>query len=258
MRKFNLAAHVGAAALIAGAMPAMAAGGARAQEEFEVSQIFFETNATAGDVGIHMFVDGEDWDELSVIDPTGKTITKIKANGGAGVLGLTELFIESSEPELSELSFAEHVELFPPGEYAFEGKTIDHTFKTGDDELTTDIPCPVTISNPSEGEELDIDDVTVEWSHNAGTYDPDTDTCAGDDVDLIGFHVTVVFEYEDGDEEIARDYEADVGPGVTELPVPEGFLQEGVDNDADFKIEVLSIEESGNRTINERAFEVSD
>lgn len=258
-RKMAFKSGVAALALIAGG--SIAAAGAAEPEELDEAEIYFETNATDGDVGIHAFLDGEGWREMNIVDETGKTIVRLKANGGAQEIGLTELFFESSEPSLAELSFAEHIILFPPGEYTFTGKTTDNLFIVGDAELTLDLPCPPTISTPEEEEELTLGSVEIEWAHNAGFYDPDTDTCddSGDDVDLASFEVAVEYEYEDGEgEEVVRVFSVTVEPGVTSVTIPDEFLEEGVEEEAEFKVEVLAIEESGNRTITEVEFEVAE
>jgi len=160
------------------------------------------------------------------------------------------------------LSFAEHIELFEPGEYAFFGKTTDNVFIEGDAELTLDLPCPPVITNPSIEEELTLGAVEITWTHDAsGVYDPDTDTCdtSGDGVELVAFQVIVALEYEDGDgEEVLREIAVDLEPGATSFEVPDGFLEEGVEEEADFKVEVLAVEESGNRTISEVEFDVAD
>ena len=107
------------------------------------------------------------------------------------------------------------------------------------------------------------------WSHTEGILDPDdlvededpADACddSGDDVEPVSFHVVVEYEYENaGGEEILRVYAVDMEPGATSLTVPEEFLAEGVEEGAEFKVEILAIEESGNRTITEVEFDVVD
>ena len=96
------------------------AGSATAQQqvtELEDADVFFELNATDGDVGIQAFLDGDAWRRVGIQAPDGRKIVDVTGNGGLKELGLTELFFESDEPELDELSFAELLLLFPEGEY---------------------------------------------------------------------------------------------------------------------------------------------
>ena len=71
--------------------------------EFSDSRIIIEINATDGDSGIQMFVDGEGWDWLIVFDPKWKTVLRARGSGGVGDTGLTELFFESAEPGFDDL-----------------------------------------------------------------------------------------------------------------------------------------------------------
>ena len=74
---------------------------ARAQE-FEEARIYIEYNESANDLGFHVSLDGEDWTDLKIIDPTGTKIFDVSGSGGYKRLGLTELFFEGAEPNLSE------------------------------------------------------------------------------------------------------------------------------------------------------------
>ena len=127
------------------------------------------------------------------------------------------------------------------------------------------------ITQPEEDEELDLDSVEIIWSHTEGILDPDdlvededpADACDDEeDVELVSFHVVVEYEFTVGEgedeEEILRVYAVDMGPDATSLTVPEEFLAEGVEEGAEFKVEILAIEESGNRTITEVEFGVID
>jgi hypothetical protein len=64
-----------------------------------------------------------------------------------------------------------------------------------------------------------------------------------------------VLENEDAD--LHRELLVDVAPDVTALPVPREFVEAGARLDGtEFKLEVLAIEDSGNKTITEQGFEV--
>jgi hypothetical protein len=235
------------------------AGSATAQQqvtELEDADVFFELNATDGDVGIQAFLDGDAWREVGIQDPDGRKIVDVTGKGGLKELGLTELFFESDEPELAELPFAELLLLFPEGEYTFEGRTVEHSKLVGTDELTADLPCPVEIISPVEDEEVPVDALTIRWTPVPGVFDPDTSVCTSEDeVELVGFQVVV--ELENEAENLLRVFSVDLPPDATELPVPEEFLVEAMEvPGTEVKVEILAIEASGNKTITERPFAV--
>ncbi len=63
--------------------------------------------------------------------------------------------------------------------------------------------------------------------------------------EIVGYQVIV--EQEDP---LLRVFSADVPPDVTSIVIPASFMLPG----ADYKYEVLAIEESGNQTLSESAF----
>src|SRR5512139_790890 len=69
---------------------------------FSEAKIIIEVNASAGDGGIQIFVDGEGWNRLEVFDPDGDKIVDVSANNSVGVTGITELFFESAEPSFED------------------------------------------------------------------------------------------------------------------------------------------------------------
>jgi hypothetical protein len=93
---------------------------------FEVARIFFEYNSTDNDLGVHVFVDGEDWRELEIVNPKKRTIFEVEGKGPYKELGMTELFFEGAEPSLDDFPLEDLLALFPEGEYKFIGKTVDN------------------------------------------------------------------------------------------------------------------------------------
>ena len=59
-------------AILAGPVPSS---GAAEAIEFTEADIFYELDATAGDVGVHVSLDAESWRELRIEGPTGDTLT---------------------------------------------------------------------------------------------------------------------------------------------------------------------------------------
>ena len=117
----GLLVSVVALLLGAGTPPAWA----QRAERFAIAKIFFELNASANDLGVHVFLDGEDWRTLKIDSPNGRTIFEVEGEGPYAELGLTELFFEGAEPSLDEVPLQELLGLFPEGSYSFVGKTVD-------------------------------------------------------------------------------------------------------------------------------------
>ena len=87
-------------------------------------------------------------------------------------------------------------------------------------------------------------------------FDPDAQRCdPGAEVGLVGYQVIVLLENEEAG--LRREFVVDLPPGATGVPVPAAFVAEGarVEN-TEFTLEVLAVEDSGNRTITARGFQV--
>ena len=52
--------------------------GAAQTTEFAEADIFYELDATAGDIGIHVSVDAESWRELHIESPAGQRIVEVE------------------------------------------------------------------------------------------------------------------------------------------------------------------------------------
>ena len=154
------------------------------------------------------------------------------------------------------MPFSRFRALFPEGEYVFSGATTGGQVLRSTDPLTAELPCPVAVASPSEDEPVAADEVVVRWRPAPGVYDPDTERCdPRRDVGLVGYQVIIVLENEDAD--LHRELLVDVAPDVTALPVPREFVEAGARRDGtEFTLEVLAIEDSGNKTITEQGFEV--
>lgn len=90
-------------------------------------RIYFEYNSSAsalGDLGVHVFLDGQNWKEIKIINPRGRTIFEVEGGGPYEELGMTELFFEGAEPDLADVPLAELLDRFPAGTYMFKGETV--------------------------------------------------------------------------------------------------------------------------------------
>jgi hypothetical protein len=223
---------IGVAAASAAAVAASggdAAPAAKAKPiKYAAADLFIETNATDGDIGLQLFMDAEPWDSFKLFDPNGrKLIQKSSTEGRLRGWGLTEYFFETDEPSFDEVPVREFKKRFPAGKYTFRGRTVDGRKLVGSDRLSHLIPDGPVITSPTEGAVLDRNNVVVSW-------EPVTEPAG---VKIASYEVIV----EIGD----RNLDLRVPPNVTSVSVPPEFLTPG----AKVLGEVLAKERSGNQTI---------
>jgi len=193
-----------------------------ARTPFDEAQVFFEFNTTDNDLGFQLFLDAEGWQKVTLAAPNGEQLVRIVADGKLANLGLTELRFESAEPSPSEV-----LSQFPEGEYKLRGVTVEGATLFSKVELSHDfLPAP-TIS-PSNGQVVDRTNTVVTWNAPGAEQ------------------VEIIIEQED----LGEIFDV-ILPGTTsQLRVPRQFLRRGTD----YKIEILSVGENGNRTIAESTF----
>lgn len=206
-------------ALVAASQPLASS---KVQGEFEDAEVFFEFNATDNDLGLQIFLDAEGWDKVDVSDPNNHKIFQLHTQGTLSDLGITELRFESAEP-----SPAEVLALFPPGDYAFTGKTVEDGVLVSTAELSHALLAAPTFT-PSGGEEVDPDNTVVTWNAPGAEL------------------VEVIIESEEND----GVFDVIVSGATTSLDIPAQFLEP----DTEYKIEILAIAENGNKTITEGTF----
>ena len=169
---------------------------------------------------------------------------EVKVKGSAKAIGLTELFSESAEPSLDELPREEFLALFPEGVYEFYGNTVEGDCLVGEATLTHDIPAAPAIVAPEEDEAVDPGEpVIIEWEL-APNPDPPESV-------IVAYQVV---DEKDEDEERLRVFSVDMLSTDTSVTVAPGFLEPG----KDYKVEVLAIETSGNKTITELSFATAE
>ena len=215
--------------------------GRAASAQLEAATMIIEYNSSAEDIGVQFFLDSEGWTSVEITDPNGEEIFGAETEGilseqGGG----TELFLESVEPTLDELSFQKFFRRFPEGIYRFRAESEDGGTQNGKALFTHVIPAgPVITSpvNPNGGCALKVAIPTViDW-------EPVTETVFGDPVTIQGYEVIVESDETNFDVHIP----ASAG---TQLTVSAETLQAGVT----YNFEVLAIEEGGNQTITEGCF----
>jgi len=251
---------VAVVALILGAAaPELWARGKNKKEKVELDDatIIVEVNATDGDAGFQIFLDGEGWRRVSIYDPNWRQIFKVYAKGGVKKIGGgTELFLETAEPEFeTPEELQELLDLLPAGDYRFYGRTVEGEWLFGEAELTHDIPCKPELLQPAEvdpeEEEPGVvpEPVAISWEPVEGQLGPDPEDeeevgCTENAVTIVAYQVIVE------DEEAGKEFNITLPHTVTEVTIPNEFTKTGTL----YKFEVLAIEASGNQTIAESFF----
>jgi hypothetical protein len=194
---------------------------------FADAQLFFELNSTDNDLGLQLFLDTDDgWKRVRVLDPSRNDVIEFETAGKLSRLGLTELRFESSEPSPQEV-----LALFPPGQYRFRGRTVEGDQLASNATLSHDFPPAPTIT-PSSGEVVDPRDLVVEWTA------PEAE------------RVEIIIEQD----ELEDVFDVTFSGKPRRMRIPRQFLQPGLE----YKIEILSIAENGNRVIAEGTFKTAE
>jgi hypothetical protein len=209
--------------------------GAQAQGSFAEAKIRIEVNSTDGDAGLQVDLDGEAWNEVTIIGPDGR-ILDVTAKGNLKMLGLTELFFESQEPSFDELPLDEFLELFPAGEYRFLGKTVEGTNLVSSATLTHNIPAGPIIMAPRDGAVVNRKKTVIAWNPVTRPHG----------IEIAGYQVIV-----ERPEPTLLVFSVDLPATATSVTVPREFLEPGTE----YVFEVLAIEVGGNQTISEGFFE---
>jgi hypothetical protein len=238
------------ALVLIAATPAIAASD---DEPFDVAEIFFELNHTDGDLGLHGFVDGDAWKQLTIGRPKKSSLLQVTVQGRLKQQGMTELFFESAEPGFDELSPDQFFERFPEGTYVVKGVTLDGEKLKSEVEISHVMPAPagnIEISGVSAAENCDADPLPAVSPPIVISWDPVTtshpDIGADGDVEIAEYEL--VLEFEDGGLEMS----VHLPPSVTAMEVPSAFI--GLADS--FKFEILARDVNGNRTAVESCFEV--
>lgn len=236
---------------------------------FDEHEIFFELNNTDGDLGLHALIDGEAWKKLTIEDPWGRKLLKVRLKGRLRRQGLTEFFFESAEPVFESddpdevtLTPEEFFERFPAGVYEIEGETLEGEELESETLVTHLMPAPpggIVVSGMAiDPESVDCDDgpipvvsapVSISWVAVTKSH-PDLGSPKGSP-DIVIHNYQIVVEVEtDLEEEL--ELSVILPPGTTSLSVPEAFTD--LDEDGQIKFEILAREDSFNQTAVESCF----
>jgi hypothetical protein len=233
-RMLGIVVGIAVLALVAVSGSALGRSEAAKPVRLKAATLIVEMNATDGDAGLQVFLDGEPWRSMKITAPNGREIVSIEAQGRLKGYGLTELFSESSEPPFDVFPLDKFKTLFPEGRYAFVGETIEGRKVTGSARLSHDIPEGPKIVSPAAGARVGRNTVVARW--NAAPE------AAG--VDIAGYRAIVTRE------DPLRIFSVDLPGLARKLTVPAEFLERGIE----YKLEVQAIEKSGNQTLTEITF----
>lgn len=202
------------------------------EAQLSFSRIYWEYNASANDLGVHVTLDGEHWTKLKIENPRERVLFQVKGSGPYANLGMTELFFEGAEPSLDEFPLQDLLALFPEGEYEFEGRTVDRQEIEGSWMFTHAIP---------DGPEVFADVgpnhlLRIRW--NEVTAPPPG--FPNRPIHITGYQV------------IVGSFQVTLPATARGVTVPPEFVQAMGPGEHDF--EVLAIEVSANQTLTEGTF----
>ena len=245
---------VAAAALATVSTPAAAA----REQPFKITNIHFETNASACDMGIQISFDTDGVTEGTVENPREQVVYSFRAvDGQEGTHDITEGFQERVEPPIIDLETAlgcepsedaiplnELLTAWPAGIYEFDGRSGGTEFE-GIARLTHKVPAGPVITTPRDGAIVPHDaPLLIKWNKVTLPLLPRLGP-----VEVVGYHVLVADVTNPvlppGKTTTALD--ADVSRNETSFLVPKQYLEPG----RIYELEILATEKGGNQTITE-------
>jgi hypothetical protein len=247
--------------MLAGAALAAAATSGSASEPFKLTNIHFETNASACDMGIQISFDTEGVSRGSVEDPNGQIVHRFGTAGGPEVThDITEGFQERVEPQIIDLERAlgcerdeEEPEIFltellsawPAGTYVFRGSSEDTNFR-GFALLSHKVPAGPEVLAPEDGDVVPSDEhLLIRWNKVTGPIIPELGP-----VNVVGYHV-VIADATNPEPlppgKIPAQLDVDLPRSATSVLVPKQFLRAN----RIYEFEILATEARGNQTISE-------
>jgi len=227
-------------------------------QPFKLTNVHFETNASACDMGIQIVFDTDGITEGSVEDPNEDVVYSFAAvEGMEETHDQTEGFQERVEPPIVELesalgcepssdaiSLAELLSAWPAGTYEFEGMSDGVEFE-GTANLTHKIPAGPEITTPEDGDVVPHDaPLLIRWRKVTAPILPNLGP-----VQIVGYHVVVVDVTSPvlPPGKLKTAFDADVSKNETSMLVPKQFLEPN----RIYEFEVLATEKGGNQTITE-------
>ena len=248
------AAVAGMALAAAATTPATAA----QPEPFKQTNIHFETNASACDMGIQISFDTDGITRGEVENPFEQVVFSMRTvDGLEGTHDITEVFQERVEPPITDLELAlgcepsadaisltELLSNWPAGLYEFDGESGGTEFESRA-RLTHKVPAGPDITAPEDGAVVAHDaNLLIRWNKVTAPIMPFLGP-----VEVVGYHVVVVDitnpVLAPGKTKTALN--ADLSKTETSMLVPKQYLEPN----RVYEFEVLATEKGGNQTITE-------
>jgi hypothetical protein len=247
-------------AVATGLALAAAAAPANAAEPFKITNIHFETNASACDMGIQISFDTAGVSEGWVKDPYGQVVFQFGAVGGREVTNnITEGFQERVEPQIKDLEQAlgcerdlEEPEIFltellsawPEGKYIFGAQNEDSNF-SGFAKLSHKVAAGPKILAPEDGDVVPTGEhLLIRWKKVTKPIIPELGP-----VEVVGYHVLIadITSPVLPPGKTKTQFDADVPPSASSFLVAKQFLRPN----RIYELEILATEKGGNQTITE-------
>lgn len=200
------------------------------------SRLKIELNATAGDAGIQVFIDSDPWKSMDIYDPYGRLVFRSITRGRFAKQGGTELFLESAEPNFSQLTLEEFLKRFPEGKYEFRGNGVAGETFVGSANFTHNLLAAPQLVSPLEGGPLvDANNAVMKWIP-VGPVNGSP---------VVGYQVIIV-QMQSSFPAIPKiTLDVMMPASATSMSVPPGFLLPNTQ----YEWEVIAIESSGNQTL---------
>jgi hypothetical protein len=249
----------GTAAVAGVALAIVAASAAAAPPEpFKITNIHFETNASACDMGIQIAFDTDGVTEGSVEAPNGQVVYSFESvDGEEETHDVTEGFQERVEPPIIDLegalgcepsddaiALSELLAAWPAGTYEFAGRSGPVEFE-GAAQLTHKVAAGPEIISPADGAIVPHNTpLLMRWKKVTGPILPTLGP-----VRIVGYHALVVDVtlpvLPPG--KLKKSLDADLSKSETTFLVPKQYLEPN----RIYEFEILATEEGGNQTITE-------
>ena len=229
-----------------------------ATEPFKFTNIHFETNASACDMGIQILFDTDGVTELSIEGPNDVIVfSSWTPAGKEDTHDQTEGFQERVEPAIRELenalgcefspdaiSLSKLFKRWPAGTYDFEATSSGVVFES-ETRLTHKIPAGPAITAPKDGAVVPHDQpLSITWNKVTGPILPYLGP-----VEIVGYHVLVKDVTVPGlpGPLPPAQFDIDVAKNETSIVLPKQYLEPN----RIYEFEVLATEKGANQTITE-------
>ena len=211
------------------------------------AKLIIEHNATDNDTGFQAFVDATGWEKMEIVGPAG-AIAEFTPKGSVSGLGMTELFLETVEPENKKIGMVEMMKKMPEGDYEFRatasalGGAAGAMLATA--KFSHRIPAGVALLSPAAEAKLAVGDTRFAWKGTGLALD-------GGTITIIAHQLIVEVDQDPHPRMIGKlGLSMYLPADINSITVPAGFFDAG----KDYKWEVLAIAENGNQTLQSGSF----